>query len=143
MIKAILTDIEGTTSSISFVKDVLFPYAARALPGFLHEHWASAAVQEQVHALRAQTGDALPDAEAVNALLQEWIQQDRKDTPLKAHRGLSGARAMSAGTIRRTCTRRWLPGYAPGVTRVCACLSILRDRLPPRSCFSATVTLAT
>src|SRR5690606_13815972 len=80
MIKAILTDIEGTTSSISFVKDVLFPYAARALPGFLHEHWDSAAVQEQVHALREQTGDALPDAEAVNALLQEWIQQDRKDT---------------------------------------------------------------
>ena len=27
MIRAILTDIEGTTSSISFVKDVLFPYA--------------------------------------------------------------------------------------------------------------------
>ena len=27
MIQAILTDIEGTTSSISFVKDVLFPYA--------------------------------------------------------------------------------------------------------------------
>jgi len=88
MIKAILTDIEGTTSSISFVKDVLFPYAARALPGFLHEHWASAAVQEQVHALREQTGDALPDAEAVNALLQEWIQQDRKDTPLKALQGV-------------------------------------------------------
>ena len=30
--KAILTDIEGTKSSISFVKDVLFPYARRALP---------------------------------------------------------------------------------------------------------------
>ncbi|MCC7515952.1 MAG: acireductone synthase, partial [Pseudomonadales bacterium] len=26
-IKAILTDIEGTTSSIAFVRDVLFPYA--------------------------------------------------------------------------------------------------------------------
>ncbi|MGO4781758.1 acireductone synthase, partial [Lysobacter sp. 2RAB21] len=34
-IRAILTDIEGTTSSISFVKDVLFPYARRALPGFV------------------------------------------------------------------------------------------------------------
>ena len=33
--RAILTDIEGTTSSISFVKDVLFPYARRALPGFV------------------------------------------------------------------------------------------------------------
>ena len=31
----ILTDIEGTTSSISFVKDVLFPYARRALPDFV------------------------------------------------------------------------------------------------------------
>ena len=30
-IRAILTDIEGTTSSISFVKDVLFPYARAAV----------------------------------------------------------------------------------------------------------------
>ena len=36
-IKAILTDIEGTTSSISFVKDVLFPYAFKHLPGFVEE----------------------------------------------------------------------------------------------------------
>ena len=34
MIRVVLTDIEGTTSSISFVKDVLFPYARRALPDF-------------------------------------------------------------------------------------------------------------
>jgi len=34
MIRAIVTDIEGTTSSLSFVKDVLFPYARQriALP---------------------------------------------------------------------------------------------------------------
>src|SRR5690606_39356936 len=31
MTRAIVTDIEGTTSSISFVRDVLFPYARRAL----------------------------------------------------------------------------------------------------------------
>ncbi|VFB17483.1 2,3-diketo-5-methylthio-1-phosphopentane phosphatase [Pseudomonas fragi] len=34
-IKAILTDIEGTTSAVSFVFDVLFPYAAKHLPGFV------------------------------------------------------------------------------------------------------------
>jgi len=28
MVQAVVTDIEGTTSSISFVKEVLFPYAA-------------------------------------------------------------------------------------------------------------------
>ena len=38
MIQAILTDIEGTTSSISFVKDVLFPYARKRLPAFIVTH---------------------------------------------------------------------------------------------------------
>ena len=37
MKRAILTDIEGTTSSISFVREVLFPYARAALPGFVRE----------------------------------------------------------------------------------------------------------
>ena len=37
-VKLILTDIEGTTSSISFVKDVLFPYAADHLPAFVKEN---------------------------------------------------------------------------------------------------------
>ena len=35
MPKAILTDIEGTISSISFVKDVLFPYASERIEDFI------------------------------------------------------------------------------------------------------------
>ena len=31
-VKAVVTDIEGTTSSIDFVHEVLFPYAAAASP---------------------------------------------------------------------------------------------------------------
>ncbi|MDH5722698.1 MAG: acireductone synthase, partial [Alphaproteobacteria bacterium] len=31
-IKAVITDIEGTTTELSFVKDVLFPYAVKNLP---------------------------------------------------------------------------------------------------------------
>ena len=34
-VKAILTDIEGTTSSIEFVFDVLFPYAKQHLPAYV------------------------------------------------------------------------------------------------------------
>ncbi|HCJ65226.1 MAG TPA: acireductone synthase, partial [Alcanivorax sp.] len=44
MIRAILTDIEGTTSSIRFVKDVLFPYAAEQMGDFLARHWDDPAV---------------------------------------------------------------------------------------------------
>lgn len=88
MVKAIVTDIEGTTSSISFVKDVLFPYAAQALPGFLARHWDTPDVAAQITALREQTGAALDTAEDANALLQQWIVEDRKATPLKALQGM-------------------------------------------------------
>lgn len=37
--RGILLDIEGTTSSIKFVRDVLFPYARKKLRTFLNEHW--------------------------------------------------------------------------------------------------------
>ena len=37
-IKVILTDIEGTTSAVSFVFDVLFPYAAKHLPDFVRQN---------------------------------------------------------------------------------------------------------
>jgi methionine salvage enolase-phosphatase E1 len=34
-IQAVLTDIEGTTSSLSFVHEVLFPYARERMAGFV------------------------------------------------------------------------------------------------------------
>ena len=34
MIKAVVVDVEGTTSSLSFVKDVLFPIRRRAYRRF-------------------------------------------------------------------------------------------------------------
>ncbi|POA64265.1 acireductone synthase, partial [Pseudomonas sp. DP16D-R1] len=41
--KAILTDIEGTTSSIAFVADVLFPYARARLADYVAAHPAETA----------------------------------------------------------------------------------------------------
>src|SRR5690554_2095999 len=93
MIKAVVTDIEGTTSSISFVKEVLFPYAAAHMENFLRQHWQDAAVQQQVKAL-ADADDAAVDASAINsveganAVLQRWIREDRKATPLKTLQGM-------------------------------------------------------
>jgi len=55
-IKAILTDIEGTTSAVSFVFDVLFPYAARHLPQFILEHAEEPAVAAQLDAHRVCWG---------------------------------------------------------------------------------------
>jgi enolase-phosphatase E1 len=86
--KAVLTDIEGTTSSIAFVKDVLFPYAEREMARFLAARWDAPAVREQINAARADSGEALPDPDAAAALMRQWIADDRKATPLKALQGM-------------------------------------------------------
>lgn len=87
MIAAILTDIEGTTSSLSFVKDVLFPHAAARLPDFVRAHRDDPEVSRILADARALAPDAADD-EALIARLLEWIAADRKLTPLKALQGL-------------------------------------------------------
>ena len=88
MIKAVVTDIEGTTSSLSFVKDVLFPYARAHLATFVRDHAQDAGVALQLDAVRREAGDPALSQEAVIAQLVAWIDQDRKITPLKALQGM-------------------------------------------------------
>jgi enolase-phosphatase E1 len=83
----ILTDIEGTTSSISFVKDVLFPYARRALPGFVREHGHEPEVRRWLDAVAMEHGGMCQD-EMIVETLQGWIDADRKHTALKALQGM-------------------------------------------------------
>lgn len=85
--RTILTDIEGTTSSISFVKDVLFPYARRALPGFVAARGREPEVRRWLDAVAAENGGLCQDDMIVETL-QGWIDQDRKHTALKALQGM-------------------------------------------------------
>jgi enolase-phosphatase E1 len=87
VVRATLTDIEGTTSSLSFVKDVLFPYARQCLPDFVRAHASEAEVSRLLDKARAEAGRDL-DQEALIGQLQTWIDEDRKVTPLKALQGL-------------------------------------------------------
>lgn len=83
----ILTDIEGTTSSISFVKNVLFPYARKALPAFVAAHGQEPQVRRWLDAVAVEIGGACQDSLIVETL-QGWIDQDRKHTALKALQGM-------------------------------------------------------
>ena len=87
MIKAIVTDIEGTTSSLSFVKDVLFPYAYAQLPEFVRQHQHTAPVAEILNAVALEA--KLPFAlEGLIKQLLIWSEADQKITALKALQGL-------------------------------------------------------
>ena len=85
--KAIVTDIEGTTSSIAFVKKVLFPYARRKLPGFVAARGSEPAVRQWLDAVARESGCPTDDESVVDTL-RRWIDDDRKDTALKALEGM-------------------------------------------------------
>lgn len=106
----ILTDIEGTTTAIAFVKDTLFPFAEAALDGFLDAHGAD----PQVAAILADIPG--PDARAT---LRAWMAADAKATPLKSLQGLIWRAGYEDGRLRghlwpdvAPCLRAW---HAAGV----------------------------
>ena len=97
MIRAVLTDIEGTTSSLSFVKDVLFPYARRHIDRYVRVHAGEAPVAALLEDARREMGAPAADLDAVIAQLIDWIDRDRKVTPLKALQGLIWEAGYAAG----------------------------------------------
>ena len=84
MIRVIVTDIEGTTSSIAFVHEVLFPYAREHLGEFVRD-WQheDPLVREQLDAVAREAGEDPDDIDALVATLERWIDEDRKETALK------------------------------------------------------------
>jgi len=99
-IRAVLTDIEGTTSSISFVKDVLFPFARSRLQGFVTEHAADPAVAEALAEARDLARRPDLDTAATIELLAAWIDEDRKAKPLKALQGMIWEDGYRSGTLK-------------------------------------------
>jgi len=87
MIKAIVTDIEGTTSSLSFVKDVLFPYARANLADFIRRHKNESPVKKLLDDTCNEIGTELDTGQLIAQLIQ-WIDEDKKVTPLKSLQGL-------------------------------------------------------
>jgi len=85
--KAVLLDIEGTTTPLAFVKEVLFPYARARLPEFVAANRQDPAVAEQL-VLINEIAEAELELDEVGRLLQDWIDHDLKIAPLKVLQGM-------------------------------------------------------
>eukprot|EP00878_Enallax_costatus_P002117 GHUV01002285.1.p1 GENE.GHUV01002285.1~~GHUV01002285.1.p1 ORF type:complete len:493 (+),score=190.38 GHUV01002285.1:198-1676(+) len=97
--KAIVLDIEGTVAPISFVADVMFPYAHDNVRHHLEEHYDTPEAQADIEAIRKQAaadgGAAIPDVdagkdaviEAVVSWVHAAIAADRKIGALKQLQG--------------------------------------------------------
>lgn len=90
MIKFILTDIEGTTTSISFVADTLFPYFLEHIDE-LKNQLKDPFVQEQLAVAKAtvqkEENKIIGDEKAIE-YLAKWCREDRKHPALKSLQGM-------------------------------------------------------
>ncbi len=90
MIRFVLMDIEGTTTSIDFVKKILFPYASEHLEDFVRNHMHEPKIIEILDEVKntvlEEQQQAISNQEAIKRLLH-WIETDRKHTALKTLQG--------------------------------------------------------
>lgn len=86
-IEAIVTDIEGTTSSIDFVHQVLFPYSTKALPEYIRQHAQEEEIAVIIGQVKQEINQLDSDLELIIATLLSWIKEDKKITPLKTLQG--------------------------------------------------------
>jgi len=125
---AILLDIEGTTTSIEFVYEILFPFAHQHVKEFIQQHRESADVRADIAALRTEyladmeNGGKPPawedDAneswlESVTAYVHWQMKQDRKSTALKSLQG----KIWEAGYLSGRLLSQVYPDVPPALER--------------------------
>lgn len=99
LVTTILIDIEGTTSSLSFLKDVLFPYAREHIGDFVRTHKTDPQVGSLLDEARNAAGVALDDEQVIDQL-RCWIDEDRKLSPLKTLQGMIWREGYERGDLR-------------------------------------------
>ncbi len=104
-IRAILLDIEGTTTPIEFVHQVLFPYARARVRAYLEQHADDPGVRADVALLRAEYAAESPRSADLppwnpEAYVYWLMDRDRKSTGLKALQGRIWEAGYRAGELR-------------------------------------------
>ena len=107
----ILLDIEGTTSSVSFVFEVMFPYARKHLAGYLSEHWDDEDVQDAARQIAVDddgsslenwlpSQNAHTNREHIVRHLEALMDADSKATGLKQLQGILWRGGFLSGELK-------------------------------------------
>ncbi len=110
--RAVLLDIEGTTTPIAFVHDILFPFARDHVRDYLIQHSKASEVQEDIaallreHSLDQERGEQPPQIDKVSSIDEivvyvDWlISRDRKSPALKSLQGKIWEQGYSDGVLK-------------------------------------------
>jgi enolase-phosphatase E1 len=123
----ILLDVEGTTTPVDFVYQILFPYARKHAKNFLAAHFASDEVQANIarlieenaedqrrglHPPDLHTASKETPLESVLAYFFWLMGQDRKSTGLKSLQGRIWEEGYRKGALRSQIFRDVPPALA-------------------------------
>ena len=114
-IRGILLDIEGTTTPIAFVHDVLFSYARQQVRDYLTKHFNDEDVRADIRIMRDEEESERFDADDVDAVvahINRLIDLDRKSTGLKSLQGKIWHKGYSDGTLRAQVFADVAPAFA-------------------------------
>ena len=114
-LRAILLDIEGTTTPIAFVHDVLFSYARDHVREFLAENSAAEdiALLREEHAAEVSDAPLLTDeVESIAAYVEWLIKLDRKSTALKSLQGKIWRQGYQEGSLKSQVFADVAPAFA-------------------------------
>ncbi|KAI2626516.1 enolase-phosphatase E1 [Hypoxylon sp. NC1633] len=96
-VKVVLLDIEGTVCPISFVKDVLFPYALKVLPETLNEQWDSPDFAKYRDAFPSEYSSS---KDALEAHVRDLVEKDVKVSYLKSLQGYLWQEGYASGDLK-------------------------------------------
>lgn len=143
LVRCVLMDVEGTTSSISFVHETMFPFARARLEKYLARHWLEPAVRECLAQIAVDAQGSLdavldlPDGEARSLVvghLNSLMDRDAKATGLKRLQGMIWEDGFRSGQLVAhlysdvtPCLKRW---HAAGIDlRIYSSGSVQAQRL--------------
>jgi enolase-phosphatase E1 len=98
--KALLLDIEGTTTPISFVTEVLFPYAQAQYGKYIKDNWHSSSFSSIKSAFAAENTSLSSSSEALISFVEEKHAKNEKHTAFKALQGQLWKSGYESGQLK-------------------------------------------
>lgn len=105
----VLLDIEGTTSSIDFVHEVMFPFARKRVPDFVTSNWGTEELTDCLKLIANDlgessveswlTGDAVTNQQTAIEAIVGMIDNDVKATGLKQLQGIIWKSGFHSGEM--------------------------------------------
>ncbi|ORY79884.1 acireductone synthase-like protein [Protomyces lactucae-debilis] len=98
--KALVLDIEGTTTPISFVTDVLFPHAEAQYASYIRQHWSSPAFAQIKASFAAEDEALVSSPETLISFVQTKHAKNEKHTAFKALQGQLWKSGYESGALK-------------------------------------------